>query len=308
MVLPKERRKNKRADYETAVALESLEAGAPLVAKMFNFSRGGLYFESDSFISPGKEVFLGISKSPYSQDPSTYECHRVKVKWMKELYDSPYRYGYGVEHRDTVECLSVDADESDINGKVLQVERADKSADTRKHPRKALARPVYFVPGTKTVGELFSEMRAEGYLVSIVVDEYGGSSGIVSIDQLIEEIVGEVKEEIVGAKTEYKVVGERTFRIQGSMKIEEANEKLGLDLPEGEYKTIGGFALNLFGHLPSEGEQIIYENLRLVVAQIKDNKIARLFVTKEKESADQLEADVQDNDATEECESNEEKS
>jgi len=166
-----------------------------------------------------------------------------------------------------------------------------------------MARPVYFVPGTKTVGELFSEMRAEGYLLSIVVDEYGGSSGIVSIDQLIEEIVGEVKEEIVGARTEYKVVGERTFRIQGSMKIEEANVKLGLDLPEGDYKTIGGFALNLFGHLPSEGEQIVYENLRLVVAQIKDNKIARLFVTKEKDITEELQRDIQALFTKEEAES-----
>jgi putative hemolysin len=145
-----------------------------------------------------------------------------------------------------------------------------------------LARPVYFVPESKMVGELFSEMREEGYFMAVVVDEYGGSSGIVSIDQLIDEIVGEIKEEIVGAKKPFRVVGESTYKIQGGMRIEEANEQLELGLPEGDYKTIGGFALNLFGHLPKEGEQIDYENLRIVVAQVKDNKIARLFVTKEK--------------------------
>jgi len=145
-----------------------------------------------------------------------------------------------------------------------------------------LSRPVYFVPESKTVGELFSEMREEGYFMAVVVDEYGGSSGIVSIDQLIEEIVGEVKEEIVGAGESFKVVGESAYKIQGTMRIEEVNEQLELGLPEGDFKTIGGFALNLFGHLPKEGEQIVYEDLRIAVAQVKDNKIARLVVSRER--------------------------
>lgn len=144
-----------------------------------------------------------------------------------------------------------------------------------------LSRQVYFVPETKTVGELFGEMREEGYHMAVVVDEYGGSSGIVSIDQLIDEIVGEVKEEIVGAGKPFKLVGESTYKIRGSMRIDEVNEQLGLGLPEGDYKTIGGFALNLFGHLPKEGEQTVHEDIRFVAAQVKDNKIARLFVTKE---------------------------
>jgi putative hemolysin len=151
---------------------------------------------------------------------------------------------------------------------------------TRKGPVASLARPVYFVPETKTVGELFMEMRDEGYFMAVVVDEYGGSSGIVSIEQLIEEIVGEVNEEIVGAKQQFKVVGDNSYKIRGSMRVDEANEQLDLGIPEGDYKTVGGFAFNLFGHLPKEGEQIDFEGLRLVVAQVKDNKIARLFVSK----------------------------
>jgi putative hemolysin len=124
-------------------------------------------------------------------------------------------------------------------------------------------------------------MQEEGYLMAVVVDEYGGSSGIVSIDQLIEEIVGEVQEEIVGASKAFKVVGEHAYKIRGSMRIDEANEQLGLGLPEGDYMTIGGYALHLFGHLPKEGEQIVHDDLTLVAAQVKDNKITRLLVTKE---------------------------
>ena len=185
MVLSKERRKNKRADHETAVALESLEADAPLVAKMFNFSRGGLYFESDSFISPGKEVFLGISQSPYSRDPSTYECHRVKIKWMKELYDSPYRYGYGVEHRDTVECFAVNGGESDINGKELQVERVDKRTDSRRHPRKTLARPVYLSAQSKYFQGLIRDISRGGIFVE--------TDDRFSVGQVLKLVIPETK-------------------------------------------------------------------------------------------------------------------
>jgi CBS domain containing-hemolysin-like protein len=142
-----------------------------------------------------------------------------------------------------------------------------------------LARPVYFVPETKMVGELFGEMREEGYFMAVVVDEYGGSSGIVSIDQVIEEIVGEVREEIVGAAKPYKLVGKRTYRIQGDMRITEVNDELGLGLPESKYRTIGGFVLERSGRLPAEGQEIVHGDLKLVVAEIKDNKIAHLMVT-----------------------------
>jgi len=150
----------------------------------------------------------------------------------------------------------------------------------------ALARPVYFVPEGKMVGELFNEMREEGYLMAVVVSEYGGTSGIVSIDQLIEEIVGEVKGELAGAKKAFEVIGERAYKIEGGMRIEEVNEQLEFELPEGDYKTIGGFALKLFGHLPAEGEQLVYGDLRLVVAEVKENKITWLFVNKERRKMD----------------------
>jgi len=147
-----------------------------------------------------------------------------------------------------------------------------------------LARPAYFVPGSKTVGELLTEMRAEGYLMAVVLSEYGGTSGIVTIDQLVEHIVGEVGEELVAAKKAYEVVGARTYKIQGSTRIEEVNEELQLGIPEGDYQTIGGFALSLFGRLPKEGEQLVYSGLKLLIAEVKENKITRVFITKEKKS------------------------
>jgi len=144
-----------------------------------------------------------------------------------------------------------------------------------------LVRPVYFVPERKTVGELFGEMRSEGYHMAVIVDEYGGSSGIVTIDQLIEEIVGEIEQEIVGAEKPFEVMRDGTYRISGSMRVDEANEKLQLGLPEGDYTTMGGFALDLFGHLPQKGEQAIHGDLDFLASEVRENKIIRLIVTRQ---------------------------
>jgi CBS domain containing-hemolysin-like protein len=143
-------------------------------------------------------------------------------------------------------------------------------------------RPVHFVPGSKTVGELFNDMRIEKYQMAVVLNEYGGTSGIVTIDQLVEHIVGEIGEELVAAKKGYEVVGASMYKIQGNTKIEDVNKELKLGIPEGDYQTVGGFALHLFGRLPKEGEKITAGELRLLIAEVKENKITRLFITKEK--------------------------
>jgi putative hemolysin len=146
-----------------------------------------------------------------------------------------------------------------------------------------LYRSVYFVPGSKRVGDLFAEMRDAGYLMAIVIDEYGGTAGIVNMDQLVEEIVGEIGEELIEAKVRFEVVGERAFQINGSMRIEEANEQLGLEIPAGDYETVAGFALSLFGRLPEEGEQMRHGDLKLMVLEVKDNKILKLTLSQERQ-------------------------
>ncbi|MBL7119489.1 MAG: HlyC/CorC family transporter [Dehalococcoidia bacterium] len=142
-------------------------------------------------------------------------------------------------------------------------------------------RPVYFVPGTKLVGELFTEMRAKKFSMAVVVSEYGGTSGIVTIEELVEEIVGEVSEELVGADKGVEIISEHAIQIEANMRIDEANERLGLGLPEDEYETVGGFVLHMLGHLPEEGEHVTYGNVRLMVTEVKGLRIVRLMVTKE---------------------------
>ena len=145
-----------------------------------------------------------------------------------------------------------------------------------------LVRPAYFTPETKPISELFTEMRDKNYRMTVVVDEYGGTAGIVSLSRLVEEIVGPVGDELVTAEKEYEAINEYTFQIDGGMRIEEANEEMGLELPEGDYETVAGFALHLIGHIPKQGEQLKYKGLKLVITRMRGVKIEEILLTKEK--------------------------
>ena len=145
-----------------------------------------------------------------------------------------------------------------------------------------LVRPAYFTPETKRVNELFAEMRDKNYQMCVVVDEFGGTAGIVSISGLVEEIVGPVGDELAAVEKEYEVINEYTFQIDGGMRIEEANEEMGLELPEGDYETVAGFVLNLLGHMPEPNEQLRYKGMRLVVTEVVGRKIEKIQLTREK--------------------------
>ena len=145
-----------------------------------------------------------------------------------------------------------------------------------------LVRPAYFTPETKPISELFTEMRDKNYRMTVVVDEYGGTAGIVSLSRLVEEIVGPVGDELAAAEKEYEAINEYTFQIDGGMRIEEANEEMGLELPEGDYETVAGFALHLLGYIPKQGEQLRYKGLKLVITKMRGVKIEEILLTKEK--------------------------
>jgi putative hemolysin len=144
-----------------------------------------------------------------------------------------------------------------------------------------LARPIYFVPETKRIAELLAEMQSRGYRMAVVVDEFGVISGIVTLEHLVEEIVGEMGDELTRVAKEFEYIDEQTVQIEGGMRVEEANEELGLELPDGEYDTVAGFLLSLLGYIPKEGEQVRFGNLKLVVTEMRGVKIERILVTKE---------------------------
>ncbi|MFQ5997163.1 MAG: hemolysin family protein [Dehalococcoidales bacterium] len=145
-----------------------------------------------------------------------------------------------------------------------------------------LVRPAYFAPETKRVNELFVEMRDKNYRMCVVVDEYGGTAGVVSLSRLVEEIVGEVGDELAEVEKDFEVINEYTFQIDGSMRIEEVNEEMELELPEGDYETVAGFVLHLLGHIPKPNEQLRYKGLKLVITEMRGLKIEKILLTKEK--------------------------
>jgi putative hemolysin len=141
-------------------------------------------------------------------------------------------------------------------------------------------RPVHFVPEIKKVDQLLPEMQRQGIHLAVVVDEYGGAVGIVTIEDLLEEIVGEIDDEFDQAVSPFRKLGDHHFLINARMEVEALNEALNLDLPPGDYETLAGFIISQVGDLPRAGEQVRWRNLRFVVRLVEARSVkeVELFV------------------------------
>ena len=139
-------------------------------------------------------------------------------------------------------------------------------------------REAYFVPETKAVGDTFSEMQQGGYGLVLTVDEFGGIAGVVTLKQMLEVIVGEVGDESDEPDEDYTPLDENTFQLNASMSILQANEKLNLALPEGEYQTVAGFILDCLGYIPEAGEIVEYGKLKLTVRSMSGVRIEDVVV------------------------------
>ncbi len=151
-----------------------------------------------------------------------------------------------------------------------------------------LIRPAYFVPESKHLGELLAEMRDGGYHIVLVVDEFGGVAGMVTLGQLTEEIVGDIRDELAGEAKDFVLTGDSTFQLDGGFRVEEANEELGLELPLDDYETIAGFILSHLGRIPKQGEQLKYKNLKFVITEMRGMKIEKVVVTREGDAASEM--------------------
>jgi putative hemolysin len=145
-----------------------------------------------------------------------------------------------------------------------------------------LTRPIVFSPETKRIGPLFREMQASGSQMAVVVDEYGGIAGIVTLRELLAQLVGRFGDEFPRESQEFQTIDEHTYDIDGSMRVEEVNEELGMSLPSGDYETIAGLVLNRLGHVPKEGEQFRYQDLRFTVKEMRNLRIEKLRITRER--------------------------
>jgi len=153
---------------------------------------------------------------------------------------------------------------------------------TDQEPLTDFIRDVYFVPETKRIAELFEETRRAGNQMAVAIDEFGGIAGLVTAKSLLEEVVGRVGEEGRSPEEEYEVIGTDTFQIEGSMSIDEATAELGITLPEGEYDTVAGFVLEILGHIPNQGEQFEYRDLKIEITRMENLRVGAIKLTKVK--------------------------
>ena len=145
---------------------------------------------------------------------------------------------------------------------------------------KDVMREAYFVPESKRCGALFSEMTEKHIQMAIVVDEYGGTAGLVTLEDIVEAIVGNIQDEYDNEDEEISKINETTFTIDGITDLEEVEEQIGIKFPEDDYDTLGGFIISRLGFLPQDGEMntVEYENVRFTVLNVEERRIGRVKV------------------------------
>ncbi|MDR3552788.1 MAG: hemolysin family protein [Clostridia bacterium] len=146
-----------------------------------------------------------------------------------------------------------------------------------------LMRPPLFIPETKRCDELFGEFCKQKQHMAVVVDEYGGTAGIVTMEDIVESIFGDIQDEYDHEEEDYSIINENTFTIEGVAEIEDISRLLGVDLPQGDYDTVGGLVLDLLGRIPAEDEHpsVSVEGITFTVEQMEDRRIEKLLAVKD---------------------------
>jgi len=147
-------------------------------------------------------------------------------------------------------------------------------------PVREVCRPANYVPETKRVAPLMREMQAGQFHLAVVIDEYGGTAGVVTLEDLIEELVGEIVDEFDVDEPLIVPVGGGQFRVSSKMAVDEVNELLGADLPTGDWDTIGGLVLAVSGHVPSEGESVEVDGHVLVAEKLQGRRIGSVRIAR----------------------------
>lgn len=148
---------------------------------------------------------------------------------------------------------------------------------------KRLIRPAYYVPQSKKAIDLLTEMQLEKVHMAIVLDEYGGTLGLVTIEDILEEIVGDILDEYDDEKDLVEYVDENTLIVRSQISIEDTNSILGDNLPEDEFESLGGFVFNLIGKIPEAGEIIEYNDIIFKILEVQNRRIKKIEIKKKKQ-------------------------
>ena len=149
-------------------------------------------------------------------------------------------------------------------------------------------RQPYLVPESRFVLDVLADMRRDRRRTAVVVDEYGGVAGILTVKDLVGALVGDLHDEFdPGGEPEIIRVDSTRWLVDGGASIDDVREQLGIDVPEGEYVTLGGFLFDAFGHIPEEGERLVYDGWELRVAEMDRRRVGKVVVQAAPESSEE---------------------
>jgi magnesium and cobalt exporter, CNNM family len=152
-------------------------------------------------------------------------------------------------------------------------------------PLEEIVREAHFVPESKKASDLLKEMQQEKFHIALVYDEYGSTSGLITLEDLIEELVGEITDEYDREEPAMEPVSDGVFRVSGKLSIDEVNELLDVELPDEEWDTVGGLLLGIYGTTPPEGEEIKFQELIFTVEKVQGRRIAKVLIRRDPEAA-----------------------
>jgi CBS domain containing-hemolysin-like protein len=142
-----------------------------------------------------------------------------------------------------------------------------------------LVRPAFFVPESKHIDDLLREFRKKRVHIAVVVDEYGGVSGIVCMEDILEEIIGDIQDEFDNEQEDVIAAADGSYLCDARVNLEDLAEKTGLRFPTDDFDTLGGFVFNLFGKIPEQDEHIVWKNITFLVTAVEGHRIKTVRIT-----------------------------
>lgn len=208
----------------------------------------------------------------------TYRTDIYAIEMNEDIYGildeiDEYKYSRIPVYEETID---------DIKG-ILFLKDILKLVSTRKEFKIAdIMREAYFVPESKPIDEIFEELQANKMQMAIVVDEYGGTAGLLTMEDILEELVGNIFDEYDDVEVEYKRLDDNTYLIDGSVSLYEMKKILDIELPEGDYETLSGYLIEKLGRLPEENEHPVIEDEHLTykIEEYEDRRIKWVKVCK----------------------------
>lgn len=152
-----------------------------------------------------------------------------------------------------------------------------KDPDSKIEPD--ILRKTYFVPGSQKVSTLLRDFKSKKTHLAVVTDEYGGTSGIITIEDILEEIVGEIMDEHDHEESMLSIIDENSVLVDARLDVEKLESHFNIELPEGEYESVGGFIISILGKIPRKGEIVTYDNFKIEIKSADERKIDKALIS-----------------------------